>query len=174
MKGIWVVFFLACLGCRHKTPQQKFADYINDPENKITQKITVGNVTSTLKWMLSDYRRLIDTTIEEMDGYNYFNIKFEKGGENKLAKEKIMYLDFDMQNDFALVSGKDSVLPAICQRIQNGHASSYEYMLAFEKKRKNDKVDFTVVYKDKIFGIGTIAFVYKLEDINKIPTLAAK
>jgi len=172
MKLIWTGIFLMMIACRHKSPQQRFAEYINNPENNITQKIKIGNVTTTVKWMPAGYRRMIDS-LAEIDDYNYFNIKFDKTDENNPAKEKVMYLDFDMQNDFVIVTGKDSILPAICQRIQNGHSGSYEYMAAFEKT-KNDKEDFTVVYKDKIFGIGTVAFVYRQADINKIPTLAAK
>jgi len=174
LKIIWLGILLAIAGCNHKTPRQKFAELVNDPGNKITQKITVGNVTATIKWMPAGYRRMIDSLTEENDEYNYFNVKFEKIEENKPSKEKIMYLDFDMQKDFVLAIERDSILPAICQRIQNGHSGSFEYMLAFEKQKKNNDEDFTVVYKDKIFGIGTIAFGYKMEDIKKIPTLAAK
>jgi hypothetical protein len=172
MKLLWIGFFLV-IGCRHQTPQQKFVEFIKDPENKITQKIVVGNVTATVKWMPENYRKLIDSLTEETDEYDYFNVKFDKVGENKLSKEKTLYLDFDIQKDFALVIGKDSILPAICQRIQNGRSSSYEYMLAFEKQKNVDK-DFAIAYKDEIFGIGTLAFIYKQEDIKKIPTLAAK
>jgi hypothetical protein len=137
------------------------------------QKITIGNVTATIKWMPSNYRKITDS-LADKTAYNYFDIKFDKAGENKLTKEKIMYLDFDMQKDFTIVNGTDSIPPAICQRIQNGYGASYEYMLAFERQTKNDPGDFTVVYKDEIFGIGTIAFVYRQEDIKKIPTLAVK
>jgi hypothetical protein len=172
MKLIWTGIFLILMACGHKSPRQLFAEYINNPENKITQKIKIGNVTATVKWMPAGYRRMIDS-LAELDEYDYFNIKFDKTGENSPDKERLMYLDFDMQNDFAIVKGKDSILPSICQRIQSGRSSSYEYMVAFERT-KNDKEDFTVVYKDKMFGIGTVAFVYRQADINKIPTLAAK
>jgi len=174
IKIIGVGILLVVAGCKHKTLQQRFAGFINDPANKITQKITVGNITATIKWMPAGYRRMIDSLTGENDEYDYFNVKFDKTGEDKPSREKKMYLDFDMQKDFSLVIGKDSILPAICQRIQNGLSGSYEYMLAFEKQKKNDVENFTVVYKDEIFGIGILAFLYKQEDIKKIPTLAAK
>jgi hypothetical protein len=111
---------------------------------------------------------------DKNDSYDYFDIKFDRVNEKKLAKEKILYLDFEIQKDFAMVWGKDSVLPAICQRIQNGYSGSYEYMLAFEGKKVNEEKDFTLVYNDKIFATGIMAFVYRQEDIKKIPILAVK
>ncbi len=174
MKIIWFGILLVAAGCNYKTPQQKFTAFVNDPGNKITQKITVGKVTATVKWMPAAYRRMIDSLTGQNDEYNYFHVKFEKIEATSLGKEKIMYMDFDIQKDFVLAVGRDSILPAICQRIQNGLSRSFEYMLAFEKQEKNNDEDFTVVYNDKIFGIGTIAFVFKKEDIKKIPILAAK
>ena len=177
MKRIWIL----CLGivgfCRCTTHQQGLAEFINDPENKITQKISIGNINTMVKWLPEEYRRLSAAAstgkINESDDYYYFNAKFDRAEETKLSKEKTLYLDFDMQNDFALVEGGDSLLPAICQRIQNGRSDSYEYMLGFEKK-ENGRQDFTLIYHDKIFGIGTIAFVYNEEDIKKIPTLKSQ
>lgn len=176
MKRIWIF----CLGiiclCRCTTHQQGLAEFVNDPKNKITQRITIGNIHTMVKWLPEEYRRLSASgtantgKINESDSYYYFNARFDRKDDTKLSKEKTLYLDFDMQNDFSLVKGKDSILPAICQRIQNGRSNSYEYMLGFEKKENRDQ-DFILVYHDKIFGIGTVAFVYNADDIKKIPTL---
>jgi len=45
-------------------------------------------------------------------------------------------------------------------------------MLAFEKPPAwVDGNGFAVIYNDKIFGIGTIAFVYNSDEIKKVPKL---
>lgn len=154
--------------------------YINNPNNKITQRIKLNDIQVSMKWQPETYRRIVyargkydkDSPVGD-DGLYYFNAKFDKEKGEKPPKEKILYLDFDMQQDFVLLNGKDSIAPVFCQKIENGIGGSYEYILAFEKPA-NAIGDFSVIYNDKIFGIGTVAFVYKNEDIMKIPILKSK
>jgi hypothetical protein len=47
-------------------------------------------------------------------------------------------------------------------------------MLVFEKQEEELTKDFAVVYNDKVFGTGTLAFVYNQEDISKIPKLKSE
>lgn len=177
----WVLFIILVAGCKTKLSEKGYADYINDPENKITQKIKIGEVQASMKWIPQEYHilmnkksgHLADSAVQ--NGLYYFDAKFERTTGEKPTKEKSLYLNFDMQNDFVLLLGKDSIAPGICQKIENGIPGSYQYMLAFESQGKEiDKNDFTVIYNDKIFGIGTIAFVYNQDDIKKIPKLKSK
>jgi hypothetical protein len=169
----WLAVLLLLSACSQKTTEQKYAAYINDPENKIVQKIKIGKVEARMKWISPDYHQLISRNRDRVidDGLCYFNAKFENNTAEKPVKEKIIYLDFDMQNDFVLLSGNDSIMPAICQKIENGISGSYEYMLAFEKPPGGDNKIFSVIYKDKMFGMGTVEFVYDQDDIKKIPKL---
>lgn len=166
-KTIHLFLPLLITGCTNKSAQQKLVDFINDPDNKITQTIQIGDTKVIAKLLPYEYRNLNRGGMEE-DHYTYFNIKL-KGNKEKPVKDKLLYLDFDMQNDFILLSGRDSIAAAICQRIENGRSGSYEYMLAFDNERSN--TGYTLFYKDKIFGIGTVAFIYAQKDILKIPRL---
>jgi len=178
MNKLWLVLLLLIAGCKSK--EQNFLDYINDPKNKITQRIKVGETEATLKLLTDEYRHFrkreyADEIPDSTNGYYYFNMKLEKTTGDKPGKEKILYLDFDMQHDFVMLINGDSISPVICQKIENGKAGSYEYMMAFEKRSvKKEDEDFTVFYHDKIFGMGTIAFVYNQDDIKKIPVLKTK
>jgi len=181
MVNKWVLAILLIVGCKGRTSESEFADYINNPKNKITQKIKIGEVQASMKWIPQEYHNLMSKRYDGkadgvmQDKFYYFNAKFEKIEGEKPEKDKLLYLDFDMQNDFVLVVGKDSIMPGICQKIENGKAGSYEYMLVFENAGKNESEnDFTVIYNDKIFGIGTIAFVYNRDDIKRIPKLKVK
>jgi hypothetical protein len=167
------VISLYMSACSQIGKEQSLKAFVDDPGNKITQVITVGDVGVVSRFLPDSYRSLIEEKKDPISngnkGFYYFNIKFNKKVTDKPDKEKMMYLNFDMQNDFVLVTGKkDSVMPAICQKIENGIKGSYEYMLAFEKK-ENDGGDFTLLYNDNIFSIGTVAFVYNEKDILKIP-----
>jgi len=175
----WLVILLVVASCKNKLPETGYKDFINDPANKIFQKIKVGGVEASVKWMPVAFNRLAGresgTSGSTTDGYYYFNAKFEKMGGEKPPKAKLMYLDFDMQKDFVLLMGKDSTAPTICQKIENGVSGSYEYMLAFDGNGSMPgDDDFTVIYNDKIFGIGTISFVYNSADIKRIPKLKDK
>lgn len=166
-KTIHLSFLLLMAGCTQKSPRQRLVDFVNDPDNKITQSIQIGNTKIISKLLPYEYRNLNKNNTAE-DHYTYFNIKIVSTKE-KPAKEKLLYLDFDMQHDFLLLPRHDSIAPAICQRIENGKAGSYEYIIAFNTEQS--RTDFTLFYKDKMFGIGTVAFVYAQKDILKIPRL---
>lgn len=158
-KYIWLAWLLT--GCAYKTNEQKLAALT-------VQSIQVGNVQVVTKWL--PYYGAKDSV--DGNSYYYFDIKFQRQETTKPDKEKMMYLNFDMQQDFTLAIGRDSVVPAICQKIENGMAGSYQYTLAFDNRGKTiDKEDLALVYKDKVFGIGMLAFVYKQADIRKIPKL---
>jgi hypothetical protein len=176
MRIILLIGILCIAGCKHLTSEQRYINYINDPENKITQQIKIGDVQATVKWLPPQYRKLknsneiSDLISESSNDFYFFDVRFDKPRGDKPGKEKIAYLNFDMQNDFVLLSGVDSIMPAICQKIENGISGSYQYILAFEKA-SGETEDFLMLYSDKSFGIGSIAFVYRQDDISKIPEL---
>lgn len=166
----WLFFLLIVSGCRQEPYRDKLIKYLNDPKNKITQQIKIGETTATVRWLSDEERKLKKDTATDTDGYRYFKVVLEKPADGKFDKEKIMYLNFDIQNDFVLVEKGDSLMPTICQRIENGRAGSYEYLVVFSKSRPEEHdEEFTLIYKDKIFSTGVLAFVYKKEDIKKIP-----
>ncbi|HEV7782326.1 MAG TPA: hypothetical protein VGO58_13725 [Chitinophagaceae bacterium] len=180
MKLIVAMILMVFAGCRHATSEQQYINYINDPEHKITQQIKIGDVQATVKWLPAGYRKLKSEKLEEPaaaeegEGFYFFDVKFDKTKGEKPVAGKLAYLDFDIQKDFVLLKGKDSLLPLICQKIENGIGGSYQYMLVFEKQEEELTKDFAVVYNDKVFGTGTLAFVYNQEDISKIPKLKSE
>lgn len=89
----------------------------------------------------------------------------DKLTESEFDKEKSMYLDFDMQQDFVAGVDRDSIAPAFCQRIQSGKKDRYEYIVAI-KKPEVENTGVTLVYNDKIFGVGKVAFVYEGKDLK--------
>ncbi len=172
---------VAATGCTQKAGEQQFIDYINNPRHNITQQLKVGDVQTTVKWVPDEYQELKNRksadsseTLTNNAGFYFFDVRFDKVKGDKPEKEKQMYLNFDMHNDFILLMGNDSVMPVFCQKIENGISGSYQYLLAFEKDEIINGSDFTLIYKDKIFGTGTQAFVYRKKDMQRIPKLKSK
>jgi hypothetical protein len=163
---------LLVISCANLTPQQRLAAFVNDPKNKIVQSIQVGDVKAIAKLLPAQYRDPQPQSSISNEEYCYFNIRFEKNTVEKPANEKLLYLNFDMQNDFTMFCAGDSISPVICQKIETGVSGRYEYMVAFHNDdNRLSKNDFTLYYKDKIFGLGVIAFVYSQKDIQQVPKI---
>src|SRR5687768_9142996 len=107
MKMLGIIMLMLLFACRQKTPELRLKSYVDDPDNKITQTITIGDISVVTKFLPISYRSLIgnkqDSIVEEDDKFYYFNVKFDKKAGDKPAKEKVLYLNFDMQNDFVLL-----------------------------------------------------------------------
>lgn len=173
-----ILLLVLMVGCQNKNPEKELRSFVEEPANKITQKITIGDVGIVTRFMPKSYRFLMkrekDSMQDSGEQFYYFDVKFSKKMTEKIAKEKLLYLNFDMQNDFVLhANNRDSIMPSICQKIENGVADSYEYIVVFEKGKREWK-DFTLYYHDEIFNIGTVAFVYNQQDILKIPGIKNK
>lgn len=100
--------------------------------------------------------------------YLYFDITINRLAGDKFTKDKTVYLDFDMQKDFVAAVNRDSLQAAFCQKIENGKSESYEYIVAFEKPANVEATGVTLVYNDKIFGVGKLAFVYQSNDLKNL------
>ena len=175
-KLVIIIVVMILSACSSKSYEQRLKSYVDDPGNKITQEITIGNVNVVTRFLPKSYRSLVnkEDSAANKESFYYFDVKFNKKDGDKPAKEKMLYLNFDMQNDFVLlVNNRDSIAPVICQKIENGITHSYEYILVFEKG-DNEWKDFTLYYHDKIFSIGTVAFVYNEKNILKIPGIKSK
>jgi hypothetical protein len=152
-----VMMLLAC--------GQKLQGKNSVKETKFSKRIKIGNTEAVAKLQPDDYNKLFsEVDVKKVnnteDEFVYFNVKFNRNSTEDFNKEKILYLNFDMQNDFVLVKNKDSVAPAFCQRIENGVKNNFEYIVAFNKGKDIQK-EVSLIYKDKIFSIGTVAFLYQ-------------
>lgn len=93
MNKTWIVLLLLAIGCKNKSQEQLFLDYINSPKNKITQQIKIGETEATLKLLTDEYRNFSKrdqegNTDERNNGYYYFNMKLVKTKEKSLKKKK--------------------------------------------------------------------------------------
>lgn len=172
-----IIFYcltVVAFSCSSKTPEQQLRQYVEDPKNHLTQIVTTRDISVTSRFLPAAYRFLAQQSGEVLtdEKLYYFDFKIDRKSLDKLPKEKIEYLIFSIQNDFSLRTADGKVIiPLICQKIENGIAGNYEYLLAFESNDIERNEGFTLSYSDKSFGIGEIVFDYKSVDIKNIPVL---
>ncbi len=164
------------LGCARPAGPEAVKNFVEDTHNKVRQRIKTGDITVTATLVTPEYNKAINVKRKDVqqpgDDQTTFNIRIEKPDMKPLAHGKMLYATFDMQQDFSILSGADTLRPLICQKIENGLNGSYEYMLAFEKRPYAP--GFTLLYEDKLFGTGITAFVYNEADVTKIPAIKIK
>lgn len=127
------------------------------------QNIKIGDVELISRLEMSDK----SNSEKANQDIIFFNVKLNITADKKFKKEQTLYLDFDMQQDFSLSINNKTLSPAICEKIANGNGNSYEYMIAFDLHNDYSGLsDVTLTYKDKIFGVGTVAFAYDKSDLK--------
>lgn len=163
MRTVFIVILMVLIGCSSKpeTPEEFF-------KKRGVQCIKIGETELTT--------RVLNMPGDKTGGmpsnstYLYFDVTISRLVGEKFGKEKALYLDFDIEKDFVAAAGKDSLAPAFCQKIENGKGNSYEYIVAFAKTSNISTSGLTLMYEDKIFGVGKVAFVYEPGDLkNKEP-----
>jgi hypothetical protein len=83
------------------------------------------------------------------------------------------YLSGQIQNDFYLVDGKDTVACALCHYERNyGLSAVNNISLAFDVKDSLATNDLLFVYDDKLFEVGRLNFRISIELLNEIPSIA--
>lgn len=157
MKTVLLFLVILLSGCFSKTENKEAL-----LKKKGIQNIKVGDVELTTRLLNNT-----DTTnIHSDKPLIYFNVRINQMSDKKFDKDKILYADFDIQKDFVLAIGKDSLTASFCQKIENGRSHSYEYIVAFEIQKQKANSGLTLVYNDKIFSVGTVAFVYQPNDLK--------
>ena len=208
IKGIInIIILLLIVGCSNpsKLDRKQFMRFMTDESNGLVSTKQVGNVIYQLRYdpinlkILNKIKNRVlteDEYNEEVNRYKgsqYFVFKIKlKNGNGDLLKyeaengqqysERVNYFSFQMQNDFYLMSGKDSLKCKLFHFERSFDASPYcTFLLGFDSNdklinsgtMKKEKVqeDKIFVYNDRVFGAGPIKYKIKATDINNIPEL---
>jgi hypothetical protein len=95
------------------------------------------------------------------------------GADENVFQERVMYMMSEMQMDFELVDGNDT-LPCVffhCERNFNISPEN-NILLGFEKPAKKNAVhDKTLIYTDRILDCGPVKLTIKADDLENIPEL---
>ncbi len=175
--GLLIIAFSFMISCKQKTGRVKFVEFMNDTSNNILQKQTANGVEIIAKYLPVEFQKNIPGENESQSRTDNsenisLTVKINKAGFKK-DKATSLYLNFDIQNDFQLHVDHKFLVPAICQKIENGIQDNYEYIIVFETAALENSLikEAELIYSDKIFGIGQRKFIFKKNDILKLPRL---
>lgn len=131
-----------------------------------------------------DRSERLDSLIAERQDLQYFSFRMmSKEGKlpvmktGALSQEEYMmrqqYAALEIEKDFRLVDGQDTLACALFNAEQNYNAAPYaDFVMAFPRKKgsamANDKV---FIYSDKIFDIGVVSFRVSAAAVKNIPKL---
>ncbi|HYG53326.1 MAG TPA: hypothetical protein VD905_20650 [Flavobacteriales bacterium] len=102
-----------------------------------------------------------------------------KSKDNREYQERVNYYSFKVQKDIRIVvDGKDTLPCNISHFERAFNVTNYaDLMLGFSKEELNkvaqDWKTITIVFNDKIFGNGTIAFQFERKQLSNTPKLKA-
>ena len=111
---------------------------------------------------LTDKQR--DSVANEYYPFYYFRTVVS-GDRAKETKEVLKYMSYDMQHDFFMVIGKDSVPAFFSQAIATGDPGNHEFMLAFPRI-DTTAVPIKIVFDDRVFGAGRTQCVFNSNDLK--------
>lgn len=123
------------------------------------------------------YRAVIDTNPNLSDDLIYFNFSIESRKNFDFSDDLqkglnsyddfIAYLSFDMQNDFKLLCGEDTLMSVLYHFERTYGVTPYrKILMAFEKCRLDDN-NIKLVFNDKLYNYGIINFSFASEMIKQ-------
>lgn len=135
-------------------------------------------------------KKNVEQKIEEYKGLQYFTFRIAaENQQQELLKvgitspedyySRIEYFSFNMQKDFKLIDGKDT-LPCVLFHFERvyGLAPNATFVLGFpltkEEQTDDKKIicpDKTIGFNDQVFGSGNIYMTIKSENLNRIPEI---
>lgn len=120
-----------------------------------------------------------DEELKELQGYEYYTLHIKNiQGQNLLDVAKTdelstsieHYFSFELENDFYLLTGSDSLSSVLFHWPRTYELSVQEsFMLVFPKGDK--EADRRLVYNDKVLGMGRQEFTVEATDIQSVPKL---
>jgi uncharacterized protein YuzB (UPF0349 family) len=185
---------LCSIGCQKTLSTGEYARFIQNPENGLRIEKQKNGVKLTAQYKPLAFLALqndpahkaenISKNIKEIKGYHYFNFTIgSSDGHTALLEgndsstrhfNRLSYCEFTMQENFALVDGKDT-LPCEMYHFERNYnlAPLNNFILAFPDKgtTAGKPNDLTLLYEDKLFDLGQLEFRIKASDIKNIPTI---
>lgn len=166
------VLLLTVQACSNTTKENyKVFTHLKDPQ---IQKIMVNNSEITVKYLpkgdkvIEVRKRGVNSSESNYDMFLYFEVNINKKNLSIGDLNTANYLNFYIQNDFKLVNNTDTLIPALCQKINDGIKDNNKYIVVFQKPAPLSN-NFFFIYDDKLFGVGRQKFLYDLDEFKKLP-----
>ncbi|WP_027420457.1 hypothetical protein [Crocinitomix catalasitica] len=192
IKVLCVFALIGLYACgKSKLAPKEYVYWCDDAENKLIKNYTQKDLSLTCQYMTSEYSVLkqsnpndlniseIQSSIESLADLVQFKLKFENKSKNNFIKNnyttaeefntRSLYLSYDMQDDFRLVAGADTIKCVLLHHERTYGNTPYETVfLTFPKKSNSD---LELIFNDQVFGFGRVKFKFRNEVILNMPEL---
>lgn len=178
----------------NSTPTSDVIDYVRSTKNGLCQRQSKEEVIYGVLYKPSEYiisvehkndpiskgvikkerqqlkdMQYIDFTIA-VKNYQKEVLSYNANSEEEYNK-RLTYCSFEMQKDFSLVDGADTLACTLFHHERAGNITPFlKFVLAFPKTN-NTKSDKILLFNDKLFNKGLIEFSFKSKDISQTPKL---
>ncbi|MFT5790939.1 MAG: hypothetical protein ACI9LI_000268 [Saprospiraceae bacterium] len=197
--GIFFLLVLMICGCSKSPQSLKPKNYINwlrKPENGLNKTKTINDLAFTMCYRTNEdvvvlnnkreeiTKQLLEQELNDLGNelqYATFKIARDNSNQSVLQvgnvsgdvyTKRIAYMSFDMQNDFYLIEGNDTLDCQLFHFVRNYELAPYvEFSLGFENSKNKIIQDKTFVYEDKLFNTGILKFTIDSKDIKQIPSV---
>ena len=196
-----IIMLLAIMiwGCNN-TPKsltpKNYISWLRNPDNGLNKTKIINDLSFTMTYrtkedlvILNNKRtqitqRLLDKELNNLgDDLQYATFRIARDNSNQSVLQvgnmtqdtytkRIAYMSFDMQKDFYVLEGNDTLNCQLFHFVRNYELAPYvEFSLGFDNSKSKTTKDKTFIYDDKLFGIGKLKFSITSKDINRIPNV---
>lgn len=176
---------------------EQYMNWVENPKNGLVKVKSMNDeIEFTMQFRPIEHLILINHKKDELTSkllvqekqdigealqYAKFRISMKNSNERVLSYDlvdesqytnRIAYMSFDMQNDFSLIEGQDTLSCEMFHFVRNYDLAPYiDFSLGFKASKLDDFEDKTFIYDDKIFGLGKLKFHIDKSDLEMIPEL---
>jgi hypothetical protein len=186
----WIVLLNVLLLISCKRDCNEYIKEVESKENKLLLEKEMNGIVYSMQYQPIDYilykefrtcdlnTAEIEKRRKELGDMDYFELKIKaKDNSDVLMKyldnenkyyERLNYCSFDMQDDFNVIDGKDTIISSL-YHFQNNYGlhSHISFMIAFGTNRDASGKK-QILYKDYAFGNGMIQFDFETEALQKL------
>ena len=194
---------IAFNGCKHiSLESHEYIRWIENPQNGLVKTKQINDILFIAQLKPIDYYILQNNQFQPIDSDLYINILQDVSGLiyfqyrihllnsniNPILSDKLnipynkalSYLAFQANQDFSLQIGRQ-IYPCLLHHFEQSHQLSpnVDITLGFELPPSSNytdvfKNDLTLIYDDKLFGVGKIKISFNKEVLTNIPSLKLK
>lgn len=184
--GFCLVILLLLVSCGSSLSPARYINWIENPDHGLRKTKTIGPVEYVVQYKTSEYMMLKNNSSDKKmelpeRGFHYFGLMLNPLDKKSqllhinLSNEedyfsRMQYYNFYFKNDiYLLVNGKRFPCEFYYFESTGKITPGLTFSLAFDIK--NESGDLQMVINDRIFGSGSLNFLFKQKSLNKIPKL---
>lgn len=190
--ALMLIFLAACTTEQLTAPE--YVKWVENEKNGLMISKQIGEMEFQLQYRPLEYVVMMDTKNmnlaadalesrkKEMSGLQHFVFRMRVAGfEDDILKyklnqpgeyeERVKYLSFNVQNDFRLIDGADTLPCTICTYERAFGVTPYTTMVLGFPESSGGLSHKTLIYQDQLLGAGPVMMTIEKESIENIPQL---